>query len=195
MNSNNSLTPKVSYLALTTAILLLIPFIAMQFSAEVQWSAGDFILAGALLFGTGLSYLFITQRSERLSYQFGVGLALFAGLFLIWTNLAVGIIGSESDPFNVWYFAVIGVGITGALVSRFKPIGLAFTMLAMILALISIVIVALSTGMHHNPISPMTEILGINGLFVVLFAISGLFFRYASEESLQIPSEKNHNIL
>ncbi|HSR38830.1 MAG TPA: hypothetical protein VLL95_07940, partial [Phnomibacter sp.] len=35
-------------------ILLLIPFIAMQFTSEVNWSGFDFLVAGVLLLGTGL---------------------------------------------------------------------------------------------------------------------------------------------
>jgi protein-S-isoprenylcysteine O-methyltransferase Ste14 len=35
-------------------LLLLIPFLAMQFTSEVNWTLSDFLVAGVLLFGTGL---------------------------------------------------------------------------------------------------------------------------------------------
>ena len=41
-------------IVLTVALLLLIPFIAMQFTNEVKWSLPDFVAAGVLLLGTGL---------------------------------------------------------------------------------------------------------------------------------------------
>jgi len=39
--------------ALATVLLLLIPAVAMQFTSEVSWGPGDFLVAGTLLFGAG----------------------------------------------------------------------------------------------------------------------------------------------
>jgi hypothetical protein len=41
-------------IALGTAFILLLPLVAMQFTDEVDWGVADFVLAGALLGGTGL---------------------------------------------------------------------------------------------------------------------------------------------
>ena len=38
---------------ITIVFLLLIPFIAMQFTNEVDWTVSDFIVIGILLPGTG----------------------------------------------------------------------------------------------------------------------------------------------
>ena len=40
--------------ALATALVLLVPLVAMQITDEADWSLADFVLAGALLGGTGL---------------------------------------------------------------------------------------------------------------------------------------------
>ena len=37
------------------ALTLLLPLVAMQFTNEVNWSDTDFIVAGALIGGTGLT--------------------------------------------------------------------------------------------------------------------------------------------
>ena len=74
-----------------TAVLLLIPLVAMQFTTEVQWSPGDFAAAGALLFFAGISYVaaaqFVRTRSGRLLAL----VAVLAVLGLVWAELAVGL--------------------------------------------------------------------------------------------------------
>jgi hypothetical protein len=41
-------------IALVTLLVLLVPFVWMQFSDDAAWSGADFVLAGALLVGTGV---------------------------------------------------------------------------------------------------------------------------------------------
>lgn len=71
--------------------LLLIPFIAMQFTDEVVWDIGDFIVAGGLLFGSGLLYATLSKRIKTRSSRTAVGAAIFTGLVLLWVTLAVGL--------------------------------------------------------------------------------------------------------
>ena len=73
------------------ALLLLIPLIAMQFTNEVRWEFLDFIIAGVLLIGTGLSCNFIIQKVKNTKFQIAICLVILALLFLIWVELAVGI--------------------------------------------------------------------------------------------------------
>ena len=80
---------------LATAIaLLLIPLIAMNFTNDVNWKFFDFLVAGILLIGTGLTLEFILRKIKTLRYRILFGIALFALLFLIWAELAVGIFGT-----------------------------------------------------------------------------------------------------
>src|SRR5690606_14897027 len=124
MKTQHTLLASSIRLAMGTALFLLIPLIAMQFSQEVLWTLSDFIIAGGLIFGTGFSYLLISRKAQDNSYRIAVGFALFTGLLLVWVNGAVGIIGSENNAFNQLYFAVIGVGILGAFLARFKSLGM-----------------------------------------------------------------------
>lgn len=76
------------------ALLLLIPFAAMQFTNEVKWSSLDFAVMGTLLLGTGLAIELvlrkITKRSNRIIL---CGVVLIAFL-LVWAELAVGLFGT-----------------------------------------------------------------------------------------------------
>ena len=179
MNINHKLSPSFTLPAFATSAILLVPLIAMQFTNEVNWTLSDFIVAGTLLFGTGLIYKLVTRKTVRMLFRIAVGFALFSMLFLIWINLAVGIIGSEDSPGNLMYFAVVAVTIVGALIARFRPYGMSLTMFGTTCAQILVTVIALLSGMHHLPSSSVGEVLAINGLFVVLFITSALLFRYS----------------
>ena len=96
-------------IALATGFLLLLPLLAMQFTNEVVWDVADFIVAGVLLFVTGLTYKLAAIKVGNIVYRSAVGLALTAAFILIWVNGAVGIIGSENNDANLMYGGVFGV--------------------------------------------------------------------------------------
>lgn len=194
MNIDRTFYQPIISLVLVTGCLLLIPLLAMQFTIEVDWTLSDFIFAGGLLFGTGLMYILVTRilatgKANDTPYRVAVGFALFTGLFLIWVNAAVGIIGSEDNPFNVMYFGVIAVGIIGALSARFKPQGMIRTMFAMALAQGLIAAIALIGGFYQTPPSTVFHIIGVNGFFITLFVVAAMLFRYAEQE--EIPANEN----
>lgn len=74
--------------------LLLIPLAAMQFTKEVNWSATDFLLMGALLFvaGTGIEWVLRWKSSPKRKYLFIAVIIIL--LLLLWMELAVGIFGT-----------------------------------------------------------------------------------------------------
>tara|TARA_R110000737_G_scaffold335912_1_gene355013 strand:- start:2693 stop:2977 length:285 start_codon:yes stop_codon:yes gene_type:complete len=84
-------------IALITLVILLIPFIAMQFTNEVQWTIADFIIAGGLLFFAGLAIETVARRIKNKTYKLVLLVAIFSVLILIWIELAVGIFGT---PFS-----------------------------------------------------------------------------------------------
>lgn len=187
MNTDRKLTQAIAALALATGFILLTPLVAMLFTDEIVWTLSDFIVAGSLLFGTGLTYILVTRilaprMGDNIVYRVAVGFSLFTGLFLIWVNLAVGIIGSENNPINLLYFGVIAVGIIGAFISRFRPEGMIFTLFAMAFAQVSVAVIALFAGMHQSPDSSVTEIVGVNGFLCMLFVVSALLFQYAAKK-------------
>lgn len=187
MNTDRKFLTSISYLALATGLLLMIPIIGMQFSEEVLWTLSDFIVAGILLFSTGFIYILVTQilakrMAQNIFYRAAIGFSLFIGLFLIWTNLAVGIIGSEDNPVNQLYFGVIFIGIIGAFIARFRSQGMALTMFAMSLAQALIAVIALVGGFYQSPPSTVFHIIVVNGFFITLFVVAALLFRYAAQD-------------
>ncbi len=85
---------RLNIIMLISAILLLIPLIAMQFTDEVNWNLLDFVVAGALLLGTGLICDFALRKINKIKYRIAVCVAVLVVLMLIWAELAVGIFGS-----------------------------------------------------------------------------------------------------
>lgn len=76
------------------AILLLVPFVAMQFSTEVNWTDGDFAIGAFLLFSTALLIEALLRIFLKTSHRLiAAGIVLFA-LVLIWAELAVGLFGT-----------------------------------------------------------------------------------------------------
>ncbi len=85
---------RLTYILAGAAVLLCIPFIAMKFTNEVNWNFFDFLVAGILLFGTGLVLEIILRRIKTKRSKIILSVILFLILFLIWAELAVGIFGS-----------------------------------------------------------------------------------------------------
>jgi hypothetical protein len=171
------------YVALSTICILLVPLLAMYFTDEVNWNWFDFLVAGILLFGAGLAYILISKISKRLVYWIAVGIAILAGLFLIWVNLAVGIIGSGSNEANLLYLGVLLVGIFGAVYWRLHPKGMSNTMFITSIAQFMVPFIAMifwKSSMEEPP--GVIQIILINTIFALAFAVSGVLFRKADEK-------------
>ena len=112
-------------------------------------------------------------------YRFAIGVALAAAFILIWLSLGVGIIGKDGDPANLMYFGVLAVEIIGAIIARLQPHGMARALFATAFAQALVAVIALIAGLGL-PWSGPAEILGLNGLFIALFAGSAWLFRRAA---------------
>lgn len=73
---------------------LSVPMIAMQFSDDVNWTVGDFVVAGVLFFGFGLLCELTMRRLGQGNRRILACLTLLVIFLLIWGELAVGIFGS-----------------------------------------------------------------------------------------------------
>ena len=71
---------------------------------------------------------------------------------------------------------MIDVGIIGAIISRFRPMGMARTLLAMALAQALVALIALIAGLGL-PWSGPAEIIMLNGIFIGMFIGSAWLFK------------------
>jgi hypothetical protein len=163
----------------TAALILLLPLFAMQFTDEVVWDKTDFIVFGAMLVAAGGTFELAVRMSGNNAYRAAVGFAVAAAFVLVWMNLAVGVVGTEDNPANLMYGGVLAVGIIGAIIARFQPDGMARALFATALAQALVAVIALIAGMQHASYSSVSEILGLNGFFALLWLISAWLFREA----------------
>jgi len=161
--------------------LLATPFVAMRFTSEVNWTASDFISAGALLAVIGAGFELAVRASRNLYYRAGAALALLGAFLVIWVNLAVGIVGSEGNPSNLLFFGALLVGIAGACIARFKAAGMAVAAGTTAVAL-GIAFAIAAMGPTDEPfVSHWLELAGTSVIAVSFLASAALFRRAARE--------------
>lgn len=91
MHVQPGLAKSLLVVALVTAAILAIPLVAMQFTAEVNWTGLDFLAAGALLALAGLVLTFALRKlRSRQSRLLAIGL-VGLGFLYCWAEMAVGI--------------------------------------------------------------------------------------------------------
>lgn len=81
-------------IVIVSMALLLIPFIAMFFTPQVNWSLFDFLVAGSLLVGTGLIIEFFIKRIKSMKLRWLLLILTLLLLSIIWVELSVGIFDS-----------------------------------------------------------------------------------------------------
>ena len=182
MQTTTTMAPlrSVIRVSLVTALLLLVPLLAMQFTREVNWSPMDFAVAGGMLFFAGMAWTLLSAKSANIAYRLAAAIAVATALLLAWGNLAVGLIGSEHNPANLMYAGVIGIAVIGVLVARGRALGLSRALFATALAQALVGVIALAGGLGADEPPGRWGILILNGGFVALFALSGRLFARAT---------------
>lgn len=160
--------------------LLAMPFIAMRFTSEVNWTAIDFIFAGVLFGVIGGAFELAVRASSSRFYRGGAALALLGTLLTIWANLAVGIVGSEDNLANMWFFAALLVGIAGAIIARFRASGMSLATFATAVSLWIAFAIA-SLGPTDDPwVRHGIELAGTS-ICALLFVGAAALFRKAAQ--------------
>jgi hypothetical protein len=164
------------------AVLLMLPAIAMQFHAEgVVWTASDFIAMGVMLGVACGACELVARASGNGAYRFAGGIAVATAFLTVWVNLAVGMIGSEDNPYNQLFGCVLLVALGGSVAARFRASGMAWAMGAA--AVLQAGLGAIGMGSDHR-----------GGVFSMIFAlpwlVSALMFRKAAREEQGAPSRR-----
>jgi hypothetical protein len=100
----------------------------MRFTQEVNWTGSDFVFAAVLFGSVGLAFELIVRRSTTLASRLGAVLAVIGAFLAVWVNGAVGMIGSEDNPYNLLFLAVPLVALAGAILARFRAAGMVWAM-------------------------------------------------------------------
>lgn len=77
---------------LTIGAVLLVPMIAMRFTAEVVWDAADFAAAALLLVGGGLAFETGARLARTTGQRLAIGAAILLVVAFLWADAAVGIV-------------------------------------------------------------------------------------------------------
>ena len=162
------------------AALLLAPLIAMQFTSEVNWDETDFIAMGFILGSLGLALEFMVSRSDSIAYRIGSGVAILAAFLLIWANLAVGMIGSEDNSYNLLFGGVLAIALIGSIAARFRAAGMAFATAVAGVAQIGVAVGGIATDPRGAFLSAL-----LSGLWL----LAAFLFRKSAEGPARFPTE------
>ena len=168
------------------AALLLLPALAMQFTAEVAWTAADFVTFAAMLAVLGGGIELAVRRTGDPAYRAGSAFALLAAFLLFWLSGAVGIIGSEDNPANLAYLGLIGLVLVGSALARFRATGLARMMraAALVQALIGAAAIAFGLG-EADPNWPADVVVLTIGFAALWLLAARLFGRSSSPAAMR----------
>ena len=157
--------------------ILLLPLVA-----HAPWTMSDYVFAAAAFAIVGATFEMAVKRSGDRWYRCGVAVALATALLLVWINGAVGIIGSEDNPANLMFLAVIAIALAGSVVARFEPRGMARAMgvAAAAQALVGMFALAGKLGANEPPGTVGIEML--IGVFALMWLFSGWLFRRSAKQ-------------
>jgi hypothetical protein len=167
------------------AIILLLPAVAMRFTAEVDWTALDFLFAAVLLGGAGIALELAARRTGNFGYRAAVGVAVAASFLLLWANGAVGFIGNEKDNANLMIDLIPAVALIAAGIARFRAAGMARAMAAAALAQMLVPVIALTAGWHFSETIRPVEVAIPTAVFTALWLLSAALFMRAARTRTQ----------
>jgi hypothetical protein len=178
----------IGSLAIGTVLLLLIPLALTIRDGAVEgvgwnWTPFDFVWAFTVIFGSGLAFLYVSQKNSTMQYRLATGLGLLTAFALIWVNAAVGIIGDE-NPANMLYGIVLLIGFFGGLLARFEAQKMSYVLFTAALAQFFVPVIGLMiwSPLQFSWAPGVAQVFVLNTFFAVAFAASGLLFLQATEK-------------
>lgn len=158
-----------------TAVLLLVPLYGNFYIEGWNWSGGDFVVMGAIIWIAAFLFELARTSTQNMTYKLAASIAVAASFLLVWVNAAVNIIGDD-NPVNTLYALIVIVGIIAAANMKFQSVRLS-RMLFVVSGLLLIVPVI---GLIATPENIAPGVMGIfllSGFFAVAYALAGFLFQ------------------
>jgi hypothetical protein len=174
--------------ALVTVGVLLIPLWGVFYVDGWNWDWHGFVIAGAFVFSAALTYERLAKAVNNRAYRFAMGLAVATALVLIWVNF---VLMADVNVANTMYFGVPVVGLVGAAIARLRAREMALALVGTAIAQILVPFIALAFWRTTLARGAAVPVLGLNGVFIVLFAISALLFRRAARTHEMPPTRSS----
>lgn len=162
------------------SFLILLPLVAMQFTREVNWNLGDFLVAFLMIASVGLALELAVKASPSNHYRGGAAVALAGAFLTVWVNGAVGIIGSENGDVNLIFFFVLLVALFGSIAARFRPRPMVLAMVATAVAQGAVILVAPFTGLSSDAPIWSAEVLLVTFFFAGIWLTAASLFAMAA---------------
>lgn len=150
-----------------------------------NWDWRGFVAAGAFVFSAALVYELVVKSMSNKTYRCAMGLAVASALVLSWVNFVLAV---DVSLANFMYFGVVVVGLVGAAIARLRARGMALAFAGMAIAQILVPFIALVFWKTSVAPGAAVPVIGLNGVFIVLFAISALLFRRAARMNAMPPT-------
>ncbi len=162
---------------LVTVGVLLIPLWGVFHVDGWNWDWHGFVVAGAFVFTAAMTYELGVKGMSNKAYRFAMGLAVATAFVLTWANFVLAV---DVSLANFMYFGVVVVGLVGAAIARLRASGMAVALFVTAMAQMLVPFIALVFWKTHVAQGAAVPVLGLNGVFIVLFAMSALLFRRAA---------------
>lgn len=166
-----------------TALVLAVPALVMALGIAIydpgsgedglNWGPMDFAIVGVLVLGSGLLFEYVSSRiGGNAAHRAAAGIAVLAGLGLIWVNLAVGMM--DVEPGNLMYVPVLFIALVGAGAARFEPREASLALFATAGAHVAVAAIGFVAGLGPTLLA--------DAFFVLAWTASGLLFRQAGRQ-------------
>jgi len=155
--------------------------VGLTLAGKLDWGVMDFVFVTVILFGGLGAYRFVSGRGQGRTFHLAVAMSLATALSMIWVTLAVGIIGSEDNQANIMYVVVLGIGLLGSIIARFRAPGMKWTMVWVTIAQFAVTILAYTIWKPETEEHVFSTVI-LNLCYVMLFLSSAVLFHRASRQ-------------
>lgn len=155
------------------ATLLLLPLVAMQFTAEVNWDGFDFLVMGGMLLTCCVLYEVAAYLARSNAYMVAAAIAVGGAFLTVWANGAVGIIGSENNPANDIFFWVVAFEFAASVLVLFRARPMAWVMVGTAVMQLGVCVYAWMAGLGHVWV--------FTGVMCALWLTSARLFHHAAQ--------------